>query len=83
MNIKNKDIREELLNEFTNETNRSTRQTLELYSLCSDLKELQLVEKAIKYLFVFYCPSTRYEVLIILTQYRINKWLNEELFPKY
>lgn len=76
-------LKEALLDEFTNKTNRSNNQTLELSTFCVDLKELILLEKAIKYLNIFYCPANRYEVLFILTKYEIERWFKEELFIKY
>jgi len=74
---------ESLINEFTNNSNRSKNQTLFLYDLVSSLEELKELEKAIKYLHLFYCPGDRCEVLYILTKYRLDKWLKEELFIKY
>lgn len=51
------------LEELSNKTNRSIRQTEMLYELVGrDFERLVLLEEIIKSKNLFYCPSTKWEI---------------------
>lgn len=76
-----KTLNKDLLDLFTNSTNRSKSQTNFLYGLCDgDFQKLVLLEEKIKNNFLSYCPSTKDEVNKILLMEDESGWFNLDYF---
>ena len=71
----------DLLDRFTDVTNRSKGQTLFLYDLCDgDFEKLVRLEEKIRNNFLGYCPSNKEEVEKILAMVDKSDWCNLNQF---
>lgn len=71
----------DLLERFTDVTNRSKGQTLFLYDLCDgDFQKLVRLEEKLKNNFLGYCPNDKETVEKILTMNDKSDWYNLSQF---
>jgi hypothetical protein len=71
----------DLLDRFTDVTNRSKGQTNFLYDLCDgDFQKLVSLEEKIRNNFLSYCPDDKEEVEKILAMDNESNWFNLDQF---
>ena len=76
-----KTMNNDLLDKFTNVTNRSKGQTNFLYDLCDgDFQKLVRLEEKIRNNFLSYCPDDKEEVEKILAMDDESDWFNLNQF---
>ena len=76
-----KTMNNDLLDKFTDVTNRSKGQTNFLFDLCDgDFQKLVKLEEKIKNNFLSYCPEDKEEVEKILTMDDESGWYNLDQF---
>ena len=76
-----KTMNNDLLDNFTNVTNRSKGQTNFLYDLCDgDFQKLVRLEEKIRNNFLSYCPDDKEEVEKILAMDDESDWFNLNQF---
>ena len=76
-----KTMNNDLLDDFTNVTNRSKGQTNFLYDLCDgDFQKLVRLEEKIRNNFLSYCPDDKEEVEKILAMDDESDWFNLNQF---
>jgi hypothetical protein len=76
-----KTMNNDLLDRFTDVTNRSKGQTNFLFDLCDgDFQKLVLLEEKIKNNFLSYCPDDKEEVEKILAMEDESGWYNLDQF---
>ena len=76
-----KTMESDLLDEFTNATNRSKGQTNFLFDLCDgNFQKLVKLEEKIRNNFLSYCPADKEEVEKILSMDDGSQWFNLDGF---
>jgi hypothetical protein len=76
-----KTMDKDLLDKFTDATNRSKGQTNFLFDLCDgNFQKLVLLEEKIRNNFLSYCPSDKEEIEKILTMNDESGWFNLDQF---
>jgi hypothetical protein len=76
-----KTMDKDLLDKFTDATNRSKGQTNFLFDLCDgNFQKIVLLEEKIRNNFLSYCPSDKEEIEKILTMNDESGWFNLDQF---